>query len=70
VSLGGLLSAPSSVVLLLRPITSYTTYAAFRKIRIPLLGYGGTLVGEQLLWQNGGLHATDLNIQYLLLVTY
>lgn len=66
----GLPQTLSSAVLLFRPVTSYTAYAALRKARMPLLGYAGTLLGEQLLWQNAGLYSTDLNFQYLLFVTY
>jgi hypothetical protein len=57
-----------TAVMLLRPVTSYTTYAKLRKAKTPLLGYGGTILSEQLLWQNAGFYATDLNFQYLSLM--
>jgi hypothetical protein len=58
------------IVLLLQPITSYVAYSFYKKLRIPILGYGSTLSTDRLLWQNANFFSIDLNFQYVALVIY
>ncbi len=58
------------IIFLLKPITTYTTFAMFRKLTLPMIGLAGTVYTEQLLWQNAGFFSIDLNFQYLMLVVY
>ena len=42
-------SVGNTILFLLKPITTYGAYASFRRMRIPMIGYGSTIASDKLL---------------------